>query len=434
MPSPSVCAHTLRVLLLLSLDLVGTVGCSRKTTATANAEWPEFRGPSQDGQSTATGLPVEWGPEKNVVWKASLPGRSWSSPIVANDRIYLTNAVAAKDDNDLHDKVSLRVLALNANTGTKIWDQEIFSIDDPHSFGVHDKNSHASPTPVFDDGRIYAHFGHFGSACLDDKGSIVWKTTEPGFKTELGSGGCAVIVDDLMIFNCDGLEDPFVVALDKHDGKERWRRARGRKAKALYALSTPLVIEVNGHKQLVTVGTRIAQALNPADGKEIWHLNHEEYCAVPRPVSAQGMIFLNTGFEKSNLLAIKADSKGALSDQQVLWQMNKNTPLTPSMIVVGDDLYMVADTGIVTCMNARDGTVYWQERVGKTTSASLLYADGKIYLQDEFGKGYVLKPGHKLEILATNDLADKSLASYAVHGHHLLIRTQHTLWCIGEKK
>src|SRR5262249_17873476 len=134
------------------------------------AEWPEFRGPSQDGHSTATGLPTEWGPEKNVVWKTELPGKAWSSPIVAKDRIFLTNAVAvnasagSKEDNDLHDNVSLRVLAVDAKDGKLLWDREIFVIEKPYDFGVHDKNSHASPTPVYDDGRIYAHFGHFGSA------------------------------------------------------------------------------------------------------------------------------------------------------------------------------------------------------------------------------------------------------------------------------
>ena len=399
-----------------------------------SAEWSEFRGPTQDGHSTATGLPTEWSTEKNVVWKTVLPGRAWSSPIVAGDRIYLTNAINAKNDDDLHANVSLHLLALDATGGKVLWDKEVFFIEEPYSSGFNDKNSHASPTPVHEQGRIYAHFGNFGTACMDEQGNIVWKTKEPAFKTELGNGGCPIVVDDLLVFNCDGVEEPFVVALDKATGRERWRTLRNRKAKNLYALSTPLLINVNGGRQIITVGTRTVQALAPKDGHEIWHMYHGNYCAVPRPVYGQGIVFISTGFDHASAYAIKPDGKGNLTEKNLLWETNKNVPLTPSMLVVGEDLYMVSDNGIVTCLDTKTGKVWWEERVGKSTSASLFFAAGRIYMQDEFGKGYVLKPGHKLELLATNDLADKSLASYAVHGRHLLIRTRHALWCIGEKK
>ena len=428
------CISRRPVVLLLSASLLGLAGCSKKSPGSAKAEWPEFRGPTQDGHSTATDLPVEWSPEKNIIWKTDLPGRSWSSPIVAKGKVYLTNAVAAKDDNNLSDKVSLRVLSLDAATGALLWDKEMFSIDAPQSFGVHEKNSHASPTAVYDEGHVYVHYGHFGSACVDELGNIVWKTTEPAYKSEHGNGACPVIFQDLLILNCDGQEEPFVAALDKRDGKLRWKTVRGRKGKNLYALCTPLLIEVGGQQELITVGTRIVQALDPKNGKELWHVYHEEYCAVPRPVFSNGLVFISTGFEQATAMAIRPEAKGVPSDQRVVWTTNKQVPKTPSMVAVGADLYMVSDTGVVTCLDAKTGTVHWQERVGKMTSASLLYADGKIYMQDEFGKGYVLKPGPKLEILATNDLKDKSLASYAVSGQHLLIRTQHALWCVGEKK
>lgn len=418
--------------LLVCCALLGAA-CSRKSAGAKKAEWPEFRGPSQNGHSSATGLPTEWSPTKNIVWKTELPGRSWSSPIVAGDRIILTNAISANNVEDVKAPVSLHVLALDASSGKVLWDHEVFFIENPWNEGYFDKNSHASATPVYDEGRVYAQLGNFGTVCLDVDGNVIWKTKEPAFESIYGNGGCPIVVDDLLVFNCDAVKEPFVVALDKATGKVRWKTDRGRKGKNLYALSTPLSIEVNGVRQIITVGTRVAQALSPKDGKKIWHVFHDEYCAVPRPVFAHGLVFLSTGHDKANLLAIRPDGRGNVTDTHVVWRAGKNVSLTPSPLVVGDELYMVADNGVMTCLDAKTGALHWSERVGKTTSASPLYADGKIYVQDEFGKGYVLKPGHKLDVLATNDLGDKSLASYAVHGKHLLIRTQHAVWCVGEK-
>ena len=187
-------------------------------TSTAT-DWPEFRGPTKDGHSEATGLPVEWSKEKNVLWKTDLPGKAWSSPIVIGNRIYLTNAVAATDEANPHDARSLRVLALDAAGGKLVWDTEVFAVSDPSAAGGHQKNSFASPTPVFENGRIYAHFGHFGTACVDAEGKLMWKTQELAYKPVHGNGGCPVLVDDLLIFDGDAQENPFVAALDKATGR-----------------------------------------------------------------------------------------------------------------------------------------------------------------------------------------------------------------------
>lgn len=395
--------------------------------------WPEFRGPTKDGHSTATGLPVEWGPEKNVVWKAELPGKAWSSPIVIGDRIYLTNAVGEKDSTDPHDTFSLRVTALDAASGKVIWDTEVFKVEQPHTFGVHGKNSYASPTPVCENGRIYAHFGHFGIACVDEKGSIIWKNNRIIYKPVHGNGGCPVIVDDLVIFHCDAEIDPFIIALDKGTGEMRWKKSRVTDAKKTFSFCTPLLIEVNGVKQLISPSSNVVTALNPADGSEIWHVRYTGYSVVPRPIFGHGLIFMSTGFDHASALAIKPDGKGDVTDTHVVWRIEKNAPLTPSMLLIGDDLYMVSDNGLVSCVEAKTGTVIWQDRVAKGTSASPLYADGKIYIQDELGTGYVLAAGHELKLLATNPLGDKSLASYAVVDKDLLIRTQHYLYRIGQR-
>lgn len=397
------------------------------------ADWPEFRGPTRDGHSDVTGLPTVWGPEKNIVWKSELPGRAWSSPIVIGDRIFLTNAVGAKDSTDPHDTFSLRVTCLAAGDGHVLWDTEVFNVADPHLQGVHGKNSYASPTPIHEDGRIYVHFGHFGTACVDVAGKVLWKNNELAYKPVHGNGGCPVLVDDLLVFSEDAQADPVIVALEKATGKLRWKMPRVTNAKKTFSFCTPLVIEVKGAKQIISPGSNCVVALNPQDGAEIWRVNYDGYSVVPRPIYGHGLLFIATGFDRGSVIAVKPDGEGDVTDTHVAWTITKNAPLTPSMLLVGEDLYMVADNGLVTCADAKTGSVVWAERVAKGTSASPLYADGKIYIQDELGVGHVLQAGHELKLLASNDLADKSLASYAVHGKHLLIRTQHALWCVGQK-
>jgi outer membrane protein assembly factor BamB len=353
---------------------------------------------------------------------------------VIGDRIFLTNAVGEKDSTNPHDTFSLRVQALNAVDGKMLWDTEVFHVENPQTFGTHGKNSYASPTPVFEDGRIYAHFGHLGTACVDENGKVVWKTSEAAYKPQHGNGGCPVIVDDLLIFNADALDAPFIVALDKQTGKVRWKIPRTSDAKKKFSFCTPLVIEVNGAKQLITPGSNVVSALNPKDGSEIWRVRYDGYSVVPRPVFGHGLLYLSTGFDHASALAIRPDGKGDVTDTHVAWKLDKGSPLTPSMLLIGNDLYMVSDQGIVSCVDAVSGAVHWQERVSRVTSASPLYADGKIYIQDELGGGYVLKPNSaSLELLAQNDLGEKSLASPAVWKDKLLIRTQSALWCIGKK-
>lgn len=414
------------------LTLSFVAGTSLAWSAPAGeASWPEFRGPTRQGSSDATGLPVKWSATENIAWKADLPGRAWSSPVVGDGVVYLTNAVGAKDSTDPHDTFSLRVMALNAIDGKVIWDREVFTIKDPHTFGIHGKNSYASPTPVLEGDRIYAHFGHFGTACLNTKGEVQWKNQQVTYSPVHGGGACPVLVDDLLIFPADAASNPFVVALDKRTGKMKWKADRTAGAKKTFSFSTPLLIEVNGEKQLITPGSNVVSALNPKDGREIWKVSYEGYSVVPRPIYAQGLVFLSTGYDRPTGLAIRPDGKGDVTGTHVVWRMEKGAPLTPSMLVVGEDLFSVADNGIVSCFEAKTGKLFWQERVARATSASPLYADGKIYIQDELGNGYVIKASRQLELISTNALGQKSLASYAVNGRQLLIRTQNALYCVG---
>lgn len=395
-------------------------------------DWPEFRGPEKQGHSSATGLPTQWSQQKNVTWKAALPGRAWSSPVVVDDVIYLTNAVGSKDSTDPHDTFSLRVMALDAKTGAPLWDTELFKVDSPHTAGIHGKNSYASPTPIYEGGRIYAHFGHFGTACVNKDGKVLWKNDTIKYSPVHGNGGCPVLVDGLLVFSCDAAANPFIAALDKDSGRLRWRADRASDAKRTFSFSTPLVIEVKGGRQLISPGSNALCALDPKTGKEIWRVRYEGYSVIPRPVYGHGMIFFSTGYDRASALAVRVDGKGDVTDTHIAWKIDKGAPHTPSMLLIDKDLYMVADNGMVTCADAVSGKVYWQERVARQTSASPIYADGKIYIQDEMGGGYVLKPGHTLQLLSRNDLGEKSLASYAIWKNRLLIRTQFALWCIGQ--
>ena len=400
-------------------------------------DWPEFRGPSRQGQSSAIGLPTEWNASfnKNVIWKAALPGIGWSSPVAVGDKIYLTSAVTIGGEEKPVADRSLRALCVSATDGKVVWDKEVFPQIAATAPNIHKKNSHASPTAIFENDRLYVHFGHQGTACLNAlDGAIVWSTREFAYKPVHGNGGSPVIEGDLLIYNADAEADPSVIALDKTTGKQRWKFARVSDAKRKFSFSTPLMIDVNGKRQLITAGSGVVNALDPVTGSEIWKVRYDQgYSVVPRPVYAHGMVFIATGYDKPTVLAIRVDGSGDVSDSHVSWKLEKYAPHNPSMVVVGDELYLVADNGLLSCLDAKTGTAHYQERCTGPISASILYADGKLYLQDEKGLGVIVKPGKTFTVLGKNDLAERSLASYGVIGDDLLIRTEQNLWRVGSK-
>lgn len=358
-----------------------------------------------------------------------MPGIGWSSPVVVGERIFLTSAVSLSGKEEATADRSLRVLALDAATGKSVWDVELFQAKSPRA---HRKNSHASPTPVFEDGKLYVHFGHLGTACLDAAtGKTVWSTQEFAYSPVHGNGSSPVLVGDLLVFSADAEAEPKVIALDKATGKQRWAFARQSDAKKKFSFCTPLLIEVAGQKQIITPGSGVVNALDPQTGAEIWHFNYDQgYSVVPRPVYAHGILFLSTGYDKPSVLAIKVDAatKGDVTSMNLAWRIDKAAPHNPSMVVVGEEIYFVADNGILTCADAKTGTVHYSERCTGPISASILAADGKLYLQDEKGLGVVVKPGRTFQVLASNDLGERTLASYAVAGSDLLIRTEGNLY------
>jgi outer membrane protein assembly factor BamB len=366
---------------------------------------------------------------KNVRWKQEIPGLGWSSPVIANGRVYLTTAVPVGSSRD-H---SLRTLCLDAGSGRPLWNVEVFRQDGSKAPRVHTKNSHASPTPVWDGRRLFVHFGHDGTACLDAHGNIVWKNTSLRYTPVHGNGGSPIIVDDLLVFSIDGSDVQCLVALDRATGKVRWETDRRSDAYKKFSFSTPLLIEHKGRRQIISPASDFVGAYDPRTGKELWRVHYDGYSVVPRPVFAHGLVFLSCGYDDPVLYAIRLDGAGDVTETHVAWKAERNAPLTPSPLVVDDELYVVSDRGIATCFDARSGKVQWQERLGGNYSACPLFADGKIYFQSEEGIGSVIKPGTCFELVAKNKLEERTLASYAVADGALFIRGESHLFRIEQK-
>lgn len=394
--------------------------------AAAPAEWPEFRGPTGQGRSEARGLPVEWSETRSVAWVTPIPGAGWSSPVVADGRVFLTTGLPRAEGG-----ASLHVIALDAATGRVVWDREVFAGPEIEAQPLHRKNSPASPTPVLADGRVYVHFGHHGTACLDRDGRVLWRNNEVRYDPVHGNGGSPVLVGDLLIYHADGAKDPCVIALDRQTGTVRWRAGRTVSPKQTFSFATPLLVGEGSGAQLISPASGAVAALDPRDGREVWHVRYGGgFSVVPRPVAGHGLVFVATGYARADLLAIRLGGTGDVTDTHVAWRTTKGAPLTPSLVLDGDELYGVSDMGVATCWDARTGNVHWQEKLEGGYSASPLLADGRIYFQNENGLGTVLAVGREFRRLATNPLGERTLASYAVTGRALLIRTESRLYRI----
>ena len=312
-----------------------------------------------------------------------------------------------------------------------LWDREVFAGPGIEAQPLHRKNSPASPTPLLADGRVYVHFGHHGSACLDREGRILWRNNELRYDPVHGNGGSPVLAGDLLISHADGAKDPFVIALDRKTGAVRWRTARTVRPKQTFSFATPLLVGEGAAAQLISPASGAVAALDPRDGRELWHVRYGGgFSVVPRPVAGHGLVFVATGYARADLLAIRLGGSGDVTDTHVAWRTTKGAPLTPSLVLDGDELYGVSDMGVATCWDARTGTVHWQEKLEGGYSASPLLADGRIYFQNENGLGTVLAVGREFRRLATNPLGERTLASYAVTGRALLIRTESRLYRI----
>jgi outer membrane protein assembly factor BamB len=391
--------------------------------AAAQEGWPEFRGPGAQGHSSERGLPLQWAEGVNVAWKSSVPGLGWSTPVVAGGRVWITTAVEQRG-------VSLRAIAFDVESGKEVVNTEVFRIAADRR-ELNPKNSWASPTPVIEGDRVYVHFGADGTAALTTSGDIVWKARFE-YQSQHGAGGSPIVYGDLLIFSCDGSDAAFVVALDKRTGKVKWKTTRGFPSDQAY--TTPLVIRAADRDQLISVGAFRARAYDPLTGREIWRVRYDEgFSNVPRPVFAHGLVYIVTGFQQPELLAVRPDGTGDVTRTHIAWRLKRGAPFTPSPIAVGDELYMVNDGGIASCIDARTGAVLWQSRLGGTYSASPVFADGRLYFPAEQGLTTVIAPGREPRKLATNRLDGALLASMAVADGSFFMRTESHLYRIAAR-
>ena len=381
-------------------------------------DWPQFRGPGGQGVSDEKNVPLTWSETKNVRWKTAIPGRGWSSPVIQGERIWLTTAT---DEGR-----SLRAISVNVNTGAIEQNVEIFQLKSPKL--LNSKNSFASPTPVVEGDRVYLHFGAYGTACITQSGEIIWKTKLEYDNGQHGPGGSPIIYDDLLIVSCDGIELQYVVALDKATGKVRWKKTR----EGYQAYTTPLVVNLPAGDQVISPGAFQSIAYEPRTGKEIWRVKYAEgFSNVPRPVYGHGLVFICTGFQEPSLLAVQPDGRGDVTKSKVVWKLDRAIPRTPSPLLVGNELYIVTDNGIATCIDAKTGEELWRARVGGNHSASPVYAGGRIYFLSEEGESVVIAPGRQLKHLATNQIDGPTLASMAISHSSIFIRSQTHLYRIA---
>ena len=395
--------------------------------APAQEAWPQFRGPDGNGCSGAKGLPLTWSETEHIRWKTAVPGQGWSSPVVLGNQIWMQTA--------LEEGKSLRAVCVALDSGQLLHDIEVFHVAAPQP--KHQLNSFASPTPVVEPGRLYVSFGMDGVACLDTaKGSLVWTNTELKHDHDkTGPGSSPILHSNLLILNCDGTELRYVAALDKATGKPVWKTPRSnnlqdRSGVERKAFSTPQIITHDGREQLISEGAFRISSYEPDTGKELWWVDIPGFSNVPRPIYGHGLVYAATGFAPAQLFAIRPDGAGDVTQTHVAWKVKDKVSLKPSLLLVGNELYMVSDTGVASCLNAKTGAEYWHERIGSEYSASPVSADGRLYFFDQRGQSTVLAPGTNFTALATNRLDAGCMASPAVAGRAFILRTKTHLYRI----
>ncbi|NQU52400.1 MAG: PQQ-binding-like beta-propeller repeat protein [Bacteroidetes bacterium] len=387
--------------------------------------WTDYRGPEKNGHSAARNIPTVWNDSTNVTWKTPIPGRGWSSPVVLNNKIWLTTA--------LSDGKELRLLAMDATTGKMLHNLKLFKVDSLQE--NHPLNSYASPSPVIEAGFVYAHFGTYGTTCVNtESGKVVWKRTDFHCEHEVGPGSSPLLYNDLLILTYDGTDVQFLVALDKHTGETIWKRTRDvdledMKAESKKAFTTPIVAKINGMNQLISVGPHIVAGYQPQTGERIWYANFKGFSASSRPLVTDNILFFNTGFGASTVIALALGGEENATDS-IKWINKKSTQARSSALLIDSLLYMVNTGGQAKCFIAKTGVELWTARVGTQTSASPIYAEGKIYTFDEDGLTTIFTPGTTFHMVGENQLPDGFMASPAVVDSALFLRTKSHLYRI----
>lgn len=405
------------------------------STGWAGDDWPQFRGPQGNGISDATDLPQTWSDHQNIKWKTDVQGKAWSSPVVWGHQVWMTTATP--DGHELY------AVCLDRDSGKIIFNSKLFDIANPQYCIPF--NSYASPTPCIEEGRVYVTFGAPGTACLDThSGNVLWQRTDFVCNHYRGAGSSPALYKNLLFMNFDGSDYQFVVALDKQTGRTVWRtdrdvdygdlepngkpRAEGDFRKAF---STPRIFNIDGHDVLVSLGSKALYGYEPLTGKELWRVEDKDsFSGSDTPIFGGGTIYYGSGHGQSELLAVRPTGDGNITDSAIVWRMHKKVPTRSSVLLLDGLIYMTTDAGVVTCLEAKTGEEIWHGRIDGTYSASPTYGDGKIYLCNEEGKTTILAPGREFKVLAENVLPDGIMASPAIAGHSIFIRTKTSVYRI----
>jgi outer membrane protein assembly factor BamB len=396
------------------------------STAMAAEAWPQFRGPTGQGIASGAG-PLKWSKDTGIAWKMPLSAQGWSSPVIADGKIILTGS--RKDGDATH----LTAFALDVATGKTLWNIDLFKPTAEETAAQHGKNSLASSTPVIADGIVYVHFGHMGTAALRlADGEVVWKK-QISYKPMHGNGGSPIIVGDLLVVNADAEIDPTIVAFHRKDGTIAWRTPRDQKVRSAFSFSTPLVVETDGRKEILSAGSGMIGAYAPEDGRLLWKATYGEgYSVVPRPVVAEGIAYVATGYNVPKLIAIRlGKATGDVTKTHIVWEVTRRMPKTPSMIATQGQILVLDDTGALTSLNAKSGEPVWNEKLPGNFSASPILTGDTLYAVTEDGVCYVVKTSPDgAEIQFETDLAERTLASPILLGGALYLRTEKHLWKI----
>ena len=407
----------------------------------AKADWPDFRGPHGNGNvpvpagAKLIGLPLHWSETNNIKWKTEIPHRGWSTPVVMGRQVWMTTA--AVEGHDYH------AICLDKENGEILFNEKVFHTDNPEPLGNGaSMNCYATPSPVIEAGRVYVHFGSAGTACLDTgTGKVIWKRTDLPCRHYRGASASPVLFENLLILTFDGADLQYTAGLDKQTGATIWKTNRSvawndenstdamtRDGDHRKSHGTPLIVTVAGKPQLLSVGAKASYGYDPRNGNELWRVEYNDWSSAPRPLFGDGLAFIITGLTKKELWAVKTDGRGNVTDTHVAWKLNKNIGKYASPLLVDGLIYTAADESFITCIDAASGEIVWSERVGGKYAASPIYADGRLYFFSQDGSTAVLKPGRTFEVLTGNKLDAGFMASPAVDGKALYLRTKTHLY------
>jgi len=403
----------------------------------ANTYWNQFRGPN-NGIAPDANLPIEFSDTKNVQWRTPIHDLGWSSPVVWKDQVWLTTAKVNGSE--------VFAVCVDLETGKKVHDIKVFDVSDPQTEYNH-LNTHATPTPIIEEGRIYVHFGSYGTACLDTKtGKKLWERRDLNCDHRVRAASCPIIDGDLLFLTYDGVDNQFVAALDKESGKTRWITKRSYKSGRVppkdkpndnrKSYATPTIIEHNGKKQLISPAAEATYSYDPATGEEFWFIRHGAgfgYNVTCKPIFRHGLVFTNSGISK-NLFAIDPSGSGDVTDSHIRWKTRRGVSNIPAPLVVGDFLYMITDSGgMVSCYKAKTGEQIYSERLGGLQNhwVSPVYANGKIYLFSRDGIFSVIEASSKFNVLYTNESDTTFVSMPAIVGNSMLLRSNTHLYRIA---